>query len=181
MSLIDIENQSKNLLNVSQRITPPLRRMQKSDEAKIVDMLRKTISPMETAGSSLVTTHRVLKGLFEFYSRPGNRYYTIPSVDQEILLGIGVSTFAGLPVEERVAEMRDFIYQKGTRLETCECFLRQALSEAKQMGYKKLYVKIQADFERLKAIYNKLGFITVEDQSVKENNHAKKDFLFRRL
>ncbi len=181
MSLIDIDNQAANLVNTSSRVMTPLRRMQKSDEAKVVDMLRKRISPMEVAGSSLVTTHRVLKGLFEFYSRPGNRYYTTPSVNQEILLGIGVSTFAGLPVEERVAEIRDFIYQKDTNLETCECFLRQALSEAKKMGYKKLYVKIQADFDRLKLIYNKLGFTIVEDQSLKESNRARKDLLFKRL
>ena len=181
MSLIDIENQASNRLNISPRVMIPLRKMQKSDEAKVVDMLRKRISPMEVAGSSLVTTHRVLKGLFEFYSRPGNRYYTTPSVNQDILLGIGVSTFAGLPVEERVAEMRDFIYQKDTELETCERFLRQALSEAKKMGYEKLYVKIQADFEKLKLLYNKLGFATVEDQSLKESNRAIKNLLFKRL
>ena len=181
MRLIDLEKHATKPLNISSRVMISLRKMQKSDEAKVVDMLRKRISPMEIAGSSLVATHRVLKGLFEFYSRPGNRYYTTASVNQEVLLGVGVSTFAGLPVEERVAEMRDFVYQKDTKLETCECFLRQALSEAKKMGYKKLYVKMQADFDRLKSVYSKLGFVAVEDQSVKEKNHAKKDLLFRRL
>ena len=181
MSLIDVQSSAKAKINANLGIPIVLKKMQKNEEATIVDMLRKTILPMETAGSSLVTTHRVLRGLHEFYSRPGNSYFTCPSPENNIMLGIGISTFAGLPPEEKVGEIRDFVYQSNIDVNDCELFLELALTEAKKMGYEKLYAKPQTDFRLMKPLYRKMKFNAVVDQSPQIRHSVEKDLLFREL
>ena len=75
-----------------------LRLIRKEDEEALnVEHLRANISPMETAGSSLATTHRIIKALFDFYTQEGCNYFVIEDkLTNQILLGIGLSTFAGL-------------------------------------------------------------------------------------
>ena len=80
---------------------------------------------METAGSSLATTHRILKALLiSIDQEPVLHYFVIEVNLGNRFLGIGVSTFAGLPFEEKVAELRDFINPSNIDLKTISTFIQ---------------------------------------------------------
>ena len=159
-----------------------LRLIRKEDEGIIVEHLRANISPMETAGSSLATTHRIIKALFDFYTQEGCNYFVIEDkLTNQILLGIGLSTFAGLPFEEKVAELRDFINPSNIDLKTISTFIQLAEKKALSLGYKKVYVKPTINQLPLRELYIALGFVEVEDQSSRADNENARKLLFKEL
>ena len=156
--------------------------MSKSDETEIIHYLRSSIAPIETAGSSLAATYNILKSFHQHYNQKGCKYLLLKdNRSQDIMIGIGISTFAGLPFEEKVGEFRDFINPSKLSESEVSKFILTSEDQAILMGYRKLYINITKNQSSLKEIYLQLGYLNVEDQSSKFGETKSSKLLFKSL
>jgi putative acetyltransferase len=130
-------------------------------EPALKDLIRRNLQGYEEAGSVLAATFRRLGNLLTVYRAPGARFFVVKDVKAEgtYIGGAGIGSLHGLPPSEGLGEVRDLVLEEayrgrglGTRL------LKRCVEEAKNLGYKRLYLETTPQMEKAQKLFIRFGF-----------------------
>ncbi len=162
-----IEPLSKNLGVPLTEITIEL--ITKDDEEELCKMIRHNLEQFGSESSVLAASARRLKNLFENYSREGYRLFVVksPSISPLPIACAGLGPLKGLPLSERIGEIRDMVVEVpfrgkgiGSRL------LHRCISEAKLVGYQRLYLETTNTMIQARKLFLRTGFRPVTEKNL---------------
>ncbi|MBF0440796.1 MAG: GNAT family N-acetyltransferase [Oligoflexales bacterium] len=151
--------------------------LKKEDEETIVTMIQKKLNDIEEAGSILAATIRRLENFFKIYSQEGSVYFVIKTIPtQSIVGGAGLGPFAGLPVTEGLAEIREMVIDDSYENDEVRKYLiENCIEEARNLGYSCIYFETTTHMSDIKKLIQKLGFnpVTEKNKSYSKNDLAQ--------
>jgi len=131
------------------------------DESTVRDLIRRNLQGYEEAGTVLAATFRRLEALFETYSSVGHKLFVARDMSKggQPIGAAGLGTFHGLPLTEKLGEVRDMVVEGayrgrglGTRL------LKRCLDESRKTGYQRIYLETTPQMEQAKKLFLRYGF-----------------------
>lgn len=145
-------------------------------EGRVSELIRRNLAPYEEAGSVLASTFRRLENLVQVYSQPGCQYLVAKasSDDSECIGGAGIGPLHGLPASEGLGEVRDLVLDKQFRGQGIgKRLLKRCVEDAREMGYKRLYLETTPQMEKAQKLFVRSGFRAVTHaQEEKQNPDA---------
>jgi len=130
-------------------------------EPLVKDLIRRNLQDYEEAGSVLAATFRRLNNLQAVYRAEGSRFFIARDMKTggTLIGGAGIGTLHGLPPSEGLGEVRDLVLEEayrgrglGTRL------LKRCVEEAKNLGYKRLYLETTPQMQKAQKLFIRFGF-----------------------
>ena len=142
--------------------------MVSNDEAAVVELIRRNLSCFDKRAQVVASTHQRLRKFFEVYKRKGCRLYVVkPRSHSEEPIGcIGLGPLHGLSMSEGVGEIRDLVVEvhyRGRGL--ASKLLHLCITDAKKMGYKRLYLESSPDMIKAHRLFRRAGFKPVTDRA----------------
>ena len=147
---------------------PPLLRTRAFQSVEDVRRVRKFmndhIEGFLNRDSILSALIRRLDNLHQVYTDPGCRLL-MGEVGGVLIGCVGVGTFRGLPMEEKIGEVRDLVvdpvypgmgYGRG--------LLQECLLQARDLGYQRLYLEMSDAMHRAQRLFQNAGFRPVEEK-----------------
>jgi len=127
----------------------------------VKELIRRNLQGYEEAGSVLAATFRRLSDLLKVYQAEGARFLVLRDMkaDGALIGGAGIGSLHGLPPSEGLGEVRDLVLDPpyrgrglGSRL------LKRCVEEAKNLGYKRLYLETTPQMETAQKLFIRFGF-----------------------
>lgn len=156
---------STHELNVSQlgSSTPSdviIEEMNLQDVPAVREMIRRNLAAYDEAGTVLASTFRRLEQLESIYTVPGSVFMVAREQAHGVCVGgAGIGPLQGLSPAEGLGEIRDLVVEPlfrghsiGARL------LKRCLSEAKRIGYERLYLETTPQMEHAQKLFIRNGF-----------------------
>lgn len=143
---------------------------QSKDTRALTDLIRENMKEFDLKERTLVATYQRLKDLGHHYSEPGNQIYFIREHRQKYPIAcIGLGSFRGLPLSEKIGEIRDLVVQKNFRNRGLgRKLLRHCIQRAKDIGYKRLYLETSKYMTSAQMLFTRSGFEPVEELPKKD-------------
>jgi putative acetyltransferase len=125
------------------------------------DLIRRNLQDYEEAGSVLAATFRRLNSLLQVYRAEGARFFVCRDMKAggTCIGGAGIGALHGLSPSEGLGEVRDLVIEPayrarglGTRL------IKRCIEEAKNLGYKRLYLETTPQMEKAQKLFIRFGF-----------------------
>lgn len=140
------------------------------DSNTLIELIRENIREFDTKGRTLSTTYRRLKNLVNHYTQKGNHLYIIRDpIFKKPIACAGLGAFQGLPLAEKIGEIRDLVVQKKFRHKGLgRQLLNQCLIKAKHVGYKRLYLETSKHMIIAQKLFTQSGFTPVEQLQKKQ-------------
>jgi len=146
-------------------------------EECVKDLIRRNLLGYDEAGSVLASTFRRLNNLLTVYRQEGARFFVIKHMRDggQCIGGAGIGALHGLPPSEGLGEVRDLVLEEqyrgrglGGRL------LKRCVEEARQLGYKRLYLETTPQMEKAQKLFVRFGFrpITQAQAELKDKGAA---------
>jgi putative acetyltransferase len=137
------------------------------NENEAAELIRKNFDNLEEAGSVLASTYLRIENLLNFYSQGGSKFLLAKHKNTGELIGcVGLGPLAGLPYEERIGEIRDFVIDETFRgLGLGSYLLGRCLKEAKALDYKRIYLSTTPQMKHAQKLFLRFGFKPVVQQS----------------
>ena len=137
------------------------------NEKEAVELIRKNFYNFEEAGSVLASTFIRMEKLLTSYSQSGARLFLAKIKATGTLVGcIGLGPLAGLPYEERIGEVREFVIDQSSRgLGLGSHLLELCLTEAKRLDYKRIYLSTTPQMQHAQKLFVRFGFKPVIQQT----------------
>jgi putative acetyltransferase len=140
----------------------------KDDEEEVSKLIRRNLEQFGNSTSVLAASFRRLKNLAENYSKEGYRLFVAknPARNNELIGCAGLGPLKGLPLSERIGEIRDLVVELpyrskgiGSRL------LHRCISEAKAIGYNRLYLETTQNMIQARKLFLRTGFRPVTEKN----------------
>lgn len=137
------------------------------DELAAVALIRANLAEFPEAGTVLAATFRRIENLSQYYGGEGAKFFVIKDVDSGLCVGaVGIGPMAGLPPSEGVGEVRDMVVDASYRSRGLgRRLLERCVHEAKEMGYKRIYLETTPQMEKALRLFASFGFIPVQQKS----------------
>lgn len=137
----------------------------KNDSNDLTELIRENMKEFDLKEKTLVATYRRLKDIALAYSEEGNE---ISFVREQRLLKpiacIGIGSFRGLPLSEKIGEIRDLVVQKNFRNRGLgRRLLSHAIKRSHELGYKRLYLETSRGMLLAQKLFLQSGFEPVEE------------------
>jgi putative acetyltransferase len=141
----------------------------KDDEEEVCKMIQRNLEQFGSESSVLAASSRRLKNLFDNYGREGYRLFVAKNLATSSLpiACAGLGPLKGLPLSERIGEIRDMVVEPpyrskgiGSRL------LHRCISEAKAVGYHRLYLETTNDMNQARKFFLRTGFRPVTEKNL---------------
>ena len=143
------------------------------NEAAIVALMRRNLSCYDANEQILMATYRRLERLSEVYKQAGSCFYVAKSSslsDGKPIACVGVGPLHGLPVSEKIGEVRDLVVEKGYRgWGLGGKLLYLCIAEAKKLGYERLYLESSQHMTEARRLFLRAGFRPVTDKALQKN------------
>lgn len=110
------------------------------------------------------TINRRLENFSEEYSQEGHYLFVARDmVSAKPVACIGLGSFQGLPISEKIGEVRDLVVQKEFRYHGLgQKLLKKALLRAREFGYERLYLEVSKHMQVANKIFCQNGFNPVK-------------------
>ncbi len=145
-----------------------------ADQSEVKQMIKRNLEQFQEAGSVISSTFRRLENLLATYSCEGSRYFVCKDKKSgRPIAGAGLGPLHGLPVSEGVAEIRDLVVEPGFRGQGIGAkLLNRCIKEAKEIGYKRLYLETTPQMEKAQKLFLRRGFRPVTEGQANDSKEA---------
>jgi putative acetyltransferase len=143
--------------------------LSKDDEAEVSKLIHRNLEQFGSSASVPAASFRRLKNLVENYSKEGYRLFVAKNpAEGNLPIGCaGLGPLKGLPLSEKIGEIRDLVVELpfrskgiGSRL------LHRCISEAKVIGYQRLYLETSQSMNQARKLFLRSGFRPVTEKNL---------------
>jgi len=133
-----------------------IRPIQPQDNAALAAIIRNALAEFGANKPGTVYFDPSTDALYELFQTPGS-IYLVATEDDQLLGGAGIFPSAGLPAG--FAELVKMYLHKPARGKGLgRLLIDRCLQEAKQMGYKSIYLETMPELSKAVSVYEKFGF-----------------------
>ncbi len=133
-----------------------IRLIEKIDNAALANVVRTVLKEFKIDLPGTAYTDPTTDDIFKLFQKPGSQYW-VAEEDGRILGGCGIFATEGLP--EGCGEMvKLYLLADARGRGIGKKLMQKSLEEAKNAGYKKIYIETMPELERSIQIYEKAGF-----------------------
>jgi len=133
-----------------------IRRIQPQDNTVLAGIIRNALAEFGANKPGTVYFDPSTDALYELFQTPGSTYLVATENDQ-LLGGAGIFPSAGLP--PGCAELAKMYLHKQARGKGLgRLLIDRCLQEAKQLGYKSIYLETMPELSKAVSVYEKFGF-----------------------
>ncbi|MDQ6761281.1 MAG: GNAT family N-acetyltransferase [Bacteroidota bacterium] len=131
-----------------------------TDDAMIAAIIRTSLDEFGAAKPGTVYFDETTDHLHDVFKQAGSAYF-VAEEENKILGGAGIFPTQGLP--GHTCELVKMYLSKEARGKGLgKILLEKCMSEAKKMGYKKMYLESMPELKTAISMYNNLGFKNIE-------------------
>lgn len=136
----------------------------------LIELIRENLKEFNIRKKTLLTTYRRLKNFSSHYSQKGNSlYFVCEPRSQTPIACLGLGSFQGLPITEKIGEIANLVVQKDYRQKGLgRSLLNHGLQEAQKIGYKRLYLETSKYMVSAQKLFIQFGFEPVEELPKKD-------------
>ncbi|MCB9228434.1 MAG: GNAT family N-acetyltransferase [Deltaproteobacteria bacterium] len=146
-----------------------IERFRETDTLLVSELIRRNMGRFDQTEAVLVATFRRLSALTHSYLREGCALFVAKMLDHSrgvdaLVACAGLGPLHGLPVSEGIGEIRDLVVNEslrgrgiGSRL------LYRCIDEAKELGYRRLYLETSQNMVKAKKLFVRSGFRPVAE------------------
>ena len=140
------------------------------DRNSLTELIRENMKEFDLKEKALLATYQRLNDLSLHYSEDGNQIYFIREHRfKKPIACIGLGSFRGLPLSEKIGEIRDLVVQKNFRNRGLgRKLLKHCIKKAKDTGYKRLYLETSKYMTSAQKLFTQSGFEAVEELPKKD-------------
>ncbi len=149
------------MLNLKTMDSHPLKIsiLESRDVSKIETLMHKNLVTFSTPDSVVSAIFRRVTDLIGSYSKGGSQFYVIKNRDEDVVGCAGLGALHGLPVSEGVGEIRDLVVDERFRGQGFgKELLLKCVREAKNLGYKCLYLETSSAMVHAQKLFIRTGF-----------------------
>jgi putative acetyltransferase len=146
-----------------------LRKIEKSDNLTLATMIRKVFEEHDAPQHGTVYSDPTTDDLFSLFREPGSVLW-VSVLDGEIVGCCGIFPTPGLP--QGYAELVKFYLSADARGKGIgKQLMEKSIESARELGYTHLYLESLPHYARAVGIYEKQGFVTLE-QPLGNSGHS---------
>lgn len=152
------------------------RKIAAADNGAIARVIRANLEKFQLNLPGTAYFDPELDHLSDYYdSDPAKRAYFVAVEDGQVLGGVGVAEFAGIP---DCAELQKLYLDDAAKGKGCGKALMQiAEDQARALGYKKLYLETHTNLAVAVKLYEKLGFQQIEKPCATQHSTMNRFYL----
>ncbi len=133
-----------------------IRNIQPADNPVLAKIIRNTLAEFKANHPGTVYYDPTTDALFELFQKQGSTY-NVAEVDGEIAGGGGIYPTDGL-FEATCELVKMYLLPQARGLGLGRMMIEKCLQQAKEMGYKKVYLESMPELKQALNVYAKLGF-----------------------
>ncbi len=146
-----------------------IRKVSKQDNLFLAEMIRQVFNELNAPQSGTVYSDPTTDNLFELFQNEKS-WLWVAEIDKEIIGCCGIYPTIGLP--ENCAELVKFYLAAKSRGKGIgKMLMEKSIESARELGYSELYLESLPEFSNAVSIYEKQGFIKL-DQPLGESGHT---------
>ena len=147
-----------------------IRKIRKIDNTALAKLIRNTFEEFGIAKEGTVYTDPTTDDLFSLFNKIDAAYW-VAEENGVLLGGCGIYPTNGLP--QGYAELVKFYLSPDSRGKGIGKLLMQRTTEsAKELGYSKLYLESFPELKKAVSLYQKIGFIEINNSLGNSGHHA---------
>lgn len=129
------------------------------DNPAVANLIRTVLTEFGCVGEGFAYADPETDAMFETYQAPGSRYYVLTGHSGQVVGGGGFSRLKGTTPEEAVCELQKLYFFSETRGRGLGRQLLEILiTEARQAGYRRMYLETVPQMAGAIGLYKKAGF-----------------------
>jgi putative acetyltransferase len=133
-----------------------IRNIQPADNPLLAKIIRNTLTEFKANHPGTVYYDPTTDALFELFQKPG-ALYNVAEVNGEIVGGGGIYPTEGLP-EATCELVKMYLLPPARGLGLGRMMIEKCLLQAKEMGYRNVYLESMPELKQALNVYAKLGF-----------------------
>lgn len=139
----------------------------REDQQTVTDLIRRNMEAFGDKDSVLVATFRRISSLISVYGNEGCQLFVARDCKSQQLVGCaGLGPLHGLPISEKVGEIRDLVVEPDFRgLGIGSRLLHRCVKEARGIGYQRLYLETTPSMEHARKLFLRTGFRPVTEST----------------
>ena len=146
-----------------------IRKINKDDNQKLAKIIRDTLTEFNANKPGTVFYDDTTDHLFEAFQRNRSEYF-VALLDDEVIDGAGIYATEGLPADTcELVKLYLIPIARGKGLG--KLLMEYCIAEAKDQGYKKMYLETMPELISAIPMYEKLGF-TYRTKSMGNSGHT---------
>ena len=154
-----------------------VRALDESSEKDVINLIRKNLSSFkgQDIENGLDENALLIDTILKNYKKYGSCFYIVKdTLTNEVIAGAGLCSFASLPLEESIGEIRGLVLDeqyKGQGVGTV--LMKLCLEKAKKFGYKQVYLQTTSQMEYAQNLFKRFGFKPIVDSSSQNDSINK--------
>lgn len=156
-----------------------LRRICPEDNPFIRDIIVNTLLEFGASGDGFACNDQETSQMFEFYQQAQHVYYVIVNEQNEVLGGGGVAPLKG--ATETCEFVKMYFLKEIRGLGIGKILLNRCIEDARDMGYRQVYLETLEKMETARALYEKNGFMHISAPMGSTGHYSCDAFYLRRL
>lgn len=145
-----------------------IRKINKDDDHKLAKIIRDTLTEFDANKPGTVFYDDTTDHLFEAFQRNRSEYF-VALLDDEVIGGAGIYATEGLPADTCVL-IKLYLIPIARGKGFGKLLMEYCIAEAKDQGYKKMYLETMPELISAIPMYEKLGF-TYLNKSMGNSGH----------
>ncbi|HYC40025.1 MAG TPA: GNAT family N-acetyltransferase [Chitinophagaceae bacterium] len=139
-----------------------IRPIEPRDNAALARIIRSTLEEFGAVRPGTVYYEETTDHLYELFRDPMSAYWVV-EIDGEVVGGAGIYPTEGIP-EDTSELVKMYLIPKARGLGLGKTLIEKCVAEAKEKGYKKLYLESMPELKRAISLYEKAGFHYLDKQ-----------------
>ena len=137
-----------------------IRTIRSSDNADLAKLVKNTLAEFGANHPDTVYYDPTTDALFELFQKPGSVYY-VAEMNDEVIGGGGIYPTDGLPADT-CELVKMYLLPQARGMGLGRTLIEKCIEQAKEKGYKKIYLESMPELKQALKVYEKFGFEYLE-------------------
>jgi putative acetyltransferase len=133
-----------------------IRTIRSSDNADLAKLVKNTLAEFGANHPDTVYYDPTTDALFELFQKPGSVYY-VAEMNDEVIGGGGIYPTDGLPADT-CELVKMYLLPQARGMGLGRTLIEKCIEQAKEKGYKKIYLESMPELKQALKVYEKFGF-----------------------
>ena len=133
-----------------------IRTIQPADNPTVASIVKNTLAEFGANHPDTVYYDPTTDALYELFQKPGSVYY-VAEMNNEIIGGGGIYPTDGLPADT-CELVKMYLLPQSRGMGLGRTLIEKCIEQAKEKGYKKIYLESMPELKKALKVYEKFGF-----------------------
>lgn len=159
-----------------------IREIQEKDNASVATLIRTVMPEFNCSGEGFSINDPEVDDMYNAFAYPFKNFYVVTRNSDDSILGCG--GFAPLAGEEEsgICELQKmYFYPELRGFGMGQKLLEKCIEEARQKGYKKMYLETVQQMKQAAKLYQKMGFEYIPEQLGNTGHSGCNLFMIREI